>query len=30
MVWTGTAENDIYDPAYIKEEIHPAVVGLLK
>jgi hypothetical protein len=30
MVWTGTAENDIYDSAYLKEEIHPAVVDILK
>jgi len=30
MVWTGTAENDIYDSAYLKEEIHPAVVSILK
>jgi len=30
MVWTGTAENDIYDPAYLKEEVHPAVVNILK
>lgn len=30
LVWTGSAENDIYDPAYLKEEIHPAVVDILK
>lgn len=30
MVWTGTAENDIYDPTYLKEEIHPAVVNILE
>ena len=30
MVWTGTAENDIYDPAYLKEEVHPAVVNILE
>jgi len=30
LVWTGSAENDIYDPAYLKEEIHPAVVNILK
>jgi hypothetical protein len=30
MVWTGTAENDIYDPDYLKEEIHPAVVNILE
>lgn len=30
MVWTGTAENDIYDSAYLKAEIHPAVISILK
>jgi len=30
MVWTGTTENDIYDKAYLKEVIHPAVVNILK
>jgi len=30
MVCTGTAENDIYDPAYLKEEIHPAAASILK
>jgi hypothetical protein len=30
MVWTGTSENDIYDPAYLKEEINPAVISILK
>jgi len=30
MVWTGTSKNDIYDPAYLKEEIHPAVISILK
>jgi len=30
LVWTGSAENDIYDPAYLKEEIHPGVVDILK
>jgi len=30
MVWTGSAETDLYDPAYLKKEIHPAVVNILK
>jgi hypothetical protein len=30
LVWTGTSENDIYDPEYLKDEIHPAVVNILK
>jgi len=30
LVWTGSAENDIYDHAYLKEEIHPAIVNILK
>jgi hypothetical protein len=30
MVWTGTAENDIYNPRYLKEEIHPAIVNILE
>lgn len=29
LVWTGSAENDIYDPKYFKEEIHPAIVNIL-
>jgi len=30
LVWTGSDENDIYDHAYLKEEIHPAIVNILK
>jgi len=30
LVWTGSAENYIYNPTYLKEEIHPAVVNFLK
>jgi hypothetical protein len=30
LVWTGSAEGDIYDPAYLKDEIHPAVDKILK
>jgi hypothetical protein len=29
MIWTGTAENDIYNPAHLKDEIHPAIVDIL-
>jgi hypothetical protein len=25
LVWSGTAQKDIYDPAYVKKDIHPAV-----
>ncbi|MBI2268775.1 MAG: DUF4136 domain-containing protein [Bacteroidetes bacterium] len=30
LVWTGSAEGDIYDPAYIMEEVHPAVHSIMK
>jgi hypothetical protein len=30
LVWTGSAENDIYNTEYLKEKIHPAVVNILK
>jgi len=30
LVWIGSTENDIYEPAYLKGEIHPAVVNILK
>lgn len=30
LVWAGTAKGDIYDPAYIKENIHPAVKAIMK
>jgi len=30
LVWTGSAEGDIYDPIYLKGEIHPAVDKILK
>ena len=29
LVWTGTAEGDIYDPALISRDIHPAVHGII-
>lgn len=30
LVWTGSAEGDIYDPAYIQYDVHPAIDRLLK
>lgn len=30
LVWAGTAKGDIYDPAYIKRNIHPAVEAIMK
>jgi Domain of unknown function (DUF4136) len=30
LVWTGSAEGDIYDPKYLKNAIHPAVIKILK
>jgi|GEM_PF-3405939 len=30
FVWTGSAEGDIYDPAYLKGEIHPVIDKILK
>jgi hypothetical protein len=30
LVWTGIARGDIYDPAYINENIHPAVEAIMK
>lgn len=30
LVWSGVAIGDIYDPAYIKRNIHPAVVAIMK
>jgi hypothetical protein len=30
LVWTGSAEKDIYDPSCLKKEIHPAVINILK
>lgn len=29
MVWTGTAEGDIYDPAMISHDLHPAIHNIL-
>lgn len=29
LVWTGSAEGDIYDPQYLQGEIHPAIKGIL-
>lgn len=30
LVWAGTAKGDIYDPAYINRNIHPAVESIMK
>ena len=29
LVWTGTAEGDIYDPSHISHDLHPAVHRIL-
>ena len=29
LVWLGTAEGDLYDPAYIEDNLHPAVYDIL-
>ncbi len=30
LIWTGSAEGDIYDPAYIQFEVHPAIDRIMK
>lgn len=30
LIWTGTAEGDIYDPAMISKDLHPAVHNILQ
>lgn len=30
LVWTGTAKGDIYDPAYISSNLHPAVHAIIQ
>lgn len=30
LIWSGTAKGDIYDPAYINKNIHPAVEAIMK
>ncbi len=30
LIWTGTAEGDIYDPAVIEKDLHPAVHSILE
>lgn len=30
LVWTGSAQGDIYDNQYIQNDIHPAVTNILK
>lgn len=29
LVWSGTAEGDIYDPSLISKNLHPAVHNIL-
>ena len=29
LIWTGTAEGDIYDPGMINKDLHPAVHRIL-
>lgn len=29
LIWTGTAEGDIYDPSMISKDLHPAVHNIL-
>jgi hypothetical protein len=30
LVWSGTARSDIFDPAYVNENIHPAIAGIME
>jgi hypothetical protein len=30
LIWTGSAEGDIYDPSYIHFDVHPAIDGIVK
>jgi hypothetical protein len=30
LIWSGTAKGNIYDPAYIKRSIHPAIESIMK
>lgn len=30
LIWSGTAQGDIYDPAYINRHIHPAVEAIMR
>jgi hypothetical protein len=30
LVWTGSAEGDIYDPAYIQFDVHPAIDRIMR
>jgi hypothetical protein len=30
LVWTGSAEGDIYDPSYIHFDVHPAIDRIMK
>jgi Domain of unknown function (DUF4136) len=30
LIWTGSAEGDIYDPKYIQHDVHPAIDRIMK
>lgn len=30
LVWTGSAEGNIYDPSFIEQDIHPAIKRIMK
>jgi hypothetical protein len=30
LLWTGTVQADIYDPSVIQQDIHPAIIKLMK
>jgi hypothetical protein len=30
LIWTGSAEGDIYDPKYIQYDVHPAIDRIMK
>jgi len=30
LVWTGSAEGNIYDPSYIQDDVHPAIHRIMK
>lgn len=30
LIWTGSAEGDIYDPSYIRYDVHPAIDRIMR
>lgn len=30
LVWSGSAQGDIYDPSYVQEDVHPAINRIMK